>query len=100
MPLPQKLSSVNAILGLCPGRFTAAISSAPSFNYDILCGTFYFAAANKQAASGDTTSMLNSLEYVAVTITLTHVRRGALKILLSSPNGTNCTLSTPRPADL
>lgn len=43
---------------------------------------------------------LNTLEYVAVTLSLSHVRRGALQITLISPNETCSILSTPRTYDM
>ena len=43
--------------------------------------------------------LLNTLEYVAMTISMRHVRRGAVEISLMSPKGTSCKLSTLRPKD-
>ena len=63
--------------------------------------SFFFTAVREKNGGGDGVNVasVNSLEYVAMTITLHHVRRGALEISLTSPNRTYCTLSTPRPND-
>ena len=57
-------------------------------------------AHNTTNASGrHQPSLLNTLEYVALTVTLTHKRRGDLRISLLSPNSTYSTLSTTRKND-
>ena len=56
----------------------------------------YCAVSNSEV---EDVSLLRTLEYVAMTMTVEHAERGSLVISLTSPNGTSSTLSTTRKQD-